>query len=138
MSNNKIVVKFNKYGQPVGVEGNELTQFLGLVVRIAGNVRLNCEDLRKIDKEKKEDMYSIVKATKNNRVQPTRGKLYQISRTRKDGSIVNDKAAQFVVMHPYKLLQMTLLIPKVLKKLIGQMTTYPNLRGQKKEDMFNV
>ncbi|GJU97116.1 transposase, Ptta/En/Spm [Tanacetum coccineum] len=35
-------------------------------------------------------------ATKNNEVHPTRGKLYQISRTRKDGSIVNDKAAQVV------------------------------------------
>ncbi|PWA38496.1 transposase, Ptta/En/Spm [Artemisia annua] len=127
MQNNKIVVKFNKYGQPVGIEGNELTQFLGSVVRIAGNVGLHCEDWRKVDKEKKEDMYSIVKAvcekkrisrskmeephvtgtksfarlaeeeaTKNNGVQPTRGKLYQISRTRKDGSIVNDKAAQVV------------------------------------------
>ncbi|GJU17786.1 hypothetical protein Tco_1145752 [Tanacetum coccineum] len=200
MNKNKIVVKFNKYGKPVGVEGNELTQFLGSVVRIAGNVGLHCEDWRKVDKEKKEDMYSIVKekfafhpaetsaikkwvlssmgkklntwrnlvksrnydpalsveeimerqtdsrvnpeqfqvlvnrwmkpeyqaiceqkrisrskmeephitgtksfarlaeeeATKNNGVHPTRGKLYQISRTRKDGSIVNDKAAQVV------------------------------------------
>ncbi|GKB03072.1 transposase, Ptta/En/Spm [Tanacetum coccineum] len=50
-----------KYGKPVGVEGNELTQFLGSVVRIAGNVGLHCEDWRKVDKEKKEDMYSIVK-----------------------------------------------------------------------------
>ena len=61
MQNNKIVVKFNKYGQPVGVEGNELTQFLGSVVRIAANVGLDCQDWRKVDKEKKEDMYSIVK-----------------------------------------------------------------------------
>ncbi|GJZ15841.1 hypothetical protein Tco_0551518 [Tanacetum coccineum] len=61
MNNNKIVVKFNKYGKPVGVEGSELTQFLGSVIRIAGNVRLHCEDWRKVDKEKKEDMYSIVK-----------------------------------------------------------------------------
>nr|GEW17307.1 hypothetical protein [Tanacetum cinerariifolium] len=35
-------------------------------------------------------------ATKNNGVYLTRGKLYQISRTRKDGSIVIDKAAQIV------------------------------------------
>ncbi|GKD83831.1 transposase, Ptta/En/Spm, partial [Tanacetum coccineum] len=35
-------------------------------------------------------------ATKNNRVHPTRGKLYQICRTRKDGSFVSDKAAQVV------------------------------------------
>ncbi|GJT84894.1 transposase, Ptta/En/Spm [Tanacetum coccineum] len=47
MNKNKIVVKFNKYGKPVGVEGNELRQFLGSVVRIAGNVRLHCEDWRK-------------------------------------------------------------------------------------------
>ncbi|GJS19206.1 hypothetical protein Tco_0447838 [Tanacetum coccineum] len=44
MNKNKIVVKFNKYGKPVGVEGNELRQFLGSVVRIAGNVRLHCRN----------------------------------------------------------------------------------------------
>ncbi|GJT30010.1 transposase, Ptta/En/Spm [Tanacetum coccineum] len=135
MNKNKIVVKFNKYGKPVGVAGNELTQFLGSVVRIAGNVKLHCEDWRKADKEKKKNLLSIrlkqmkpeyqaiceqkrisrskmeephitgtksfarlaeEEATKNNGVHPTRGKLYQISRTRKDGSIVNDKAAQVV------------------------------------------
>ncbi|GJT63783.1 hypothetical protein Tco_1015263 [Tanacetum coccineum] len=53
MNKNKIVIKFNKYGKPMGVEGNELTQFLGSVVRIAGNVGLHCEDCRKVDKEKK-------------------------------------------------------------------------------------
>ncbi|GKD17712.1 hypothetical protein Tco_1206870 [Tanacetum coccineum] len=37
----------------MGVEGNESTQFLGSVVRIAGNVRLHYEDCRKVDKEKK-------------------------------------------------------------------------------------
>ncbi|GJY70688.1 transposase, Ptta/En/Spm [Tanacetum coccineum] len=149
MNKNKIVVKFNKYGKPVGVEGNELTQFLGSVVRIAGNVGLHCEDWRKVDKEKKgrhvfndeeqtdssrvNPTFSVLvnrwmkpeyqaiceqkrisrskmeephitgtksfarlaeeEATKNNGVHLTRGKLYQISRTRKDGSIVNDKAA---------------------------------------------
>ncbi|GKD47930.1 hypothetical protein Tco_1276906, partial [Tanacetum coccineum] len=53
MNKNKIVVKFNKYGKPMGVEGNELTQFLGSVVRIAGNVRLHCEDWRKAEKGSK-------------------------------------------------------------------------------------
>ncbi|GJX55925.1 hypothetical protein Tco_0285822 [Tanacetum coccineum] len=35
-------------------------------------------------------------------------------------------------MHSYKLLQMILLIPKVFKKMIGQMTTYPKVKGPEK------
>lgn len=40
----KIVVTFNKYTKPVGDEANELTQFLGSIVRIAENVGLDCCD----------------------------------------------------------------------------------------------
>ncbi|GKD84713.1 transposase, Ptta/En/Spm, partial [Tanacetum coccineum] len=66
------------------LKGNELTQFpRPFVNKIESGTK---SFARLAEKE----------ATKNNRVQPTRGKLYQISRTRKDGSIVNDKAAQFV------------------------------------------
>jgi hypothetical protein len=36
---------------------------------------------------------------KNNGVYPTRGEMYITTRTRKDGSIVDNKAAHIVVMY---------------------------------------
>lgn len=60
-SDSKVIVTFNKFGKPVGEEGNELTQFLGTLVRMADHVGIQYEDWRKVPMDKKEDMYSIVK-----------------------------------------------------------------------------
>nr|KAJ0222291.1 hypothetical protein LSAT_V11C200100170 [Lactuca sativa] len=168
------------FGKPVGEEGNELTQFLGTLVRMADYVGIQYEDWRKVPMDKKEDMYSIVKvnskrwkgslkaraydpsltvdeivakeikndsrvnpekfkelvtrwftpeykmtcdvkrmsrlkmqephvtwtksfarlaheeAAINDGVYPSRGKIYKITRTHKDGSIVNDNVAQIM------------------------------------------
>lgn len=65
----KIVVTFNKFGKPVGEEGNELTQFLGTLVRMADHVGIQYDDWRKVPIQKKEDMYSIVKVSENYNIQ---------------------------------------------------------------------
>lgn len=57
----KIVVTFNKLGKPVGDEGTELVQFLGTLVRNPDHVSIEYSDWRKVPKQKKEDMYSLVK-----------------------------------------------------------------------------
>ncbi|KAL8232204.1 hypothetical protein R6Q57_001982 [Mikania cordata] len=44
--------------------------------------------------QQKEDMYSLVKAMKNDGVYSKRGEMYIKKRTRVDGSIVNDEAAR--------------------------------------------
>ncbi|CAI9285688.1 unnamed protein product [Lactuca saligna] len=61
-SSQKIVVTFNRFGKPVGDEGNELVQYLGTLVRMANHVRIDYDDWRKIPIQKKGDMYSMVKA----------------------------------------------------------------------------
>nr|KAJ0226424.1 hypothetical protein LSAT_V11C100031880 [Lactuca sativa] len=61
-SSQKIVVTFNRFGKPVGDEGNELVQYLGTLVRMANHVGIDYDDWRKIPIQKKEDMYSMVKA----------------------------------------------------------------------------
>lgn len=65
----KIVVTFNKFGKPVGEEGNELMQFLGTLVRMADHVGIQYDDWRKFPIQKKEDMYSIVKVSENYNIQ---------------------------------------------------------------------
>ncbi|KAI3827184.1 hypothetical protein L1987_01255 [Smallanthus sonchifolius] len=60
-STQRIVVTFNKFGKPVGDEGNELVQYLGTLVRIADHVSIEYSDWRKVPMQKKEDMYSLVK-----------------------------------------------------------------------------
>ena len=60
-SNQKIVVTFNKLNKPIGDEGNELTQFIGTIVRMADNVGIDIPDWRMVPKHQKEDMYSIIK-----------------------------------------------------------------------------
>ena len=60
-SSQKIVVTFNRFGKPVGDEGNELVQYLGTLVRMANHVGIDYDDWRKIPIQKKEDMYSMVK-----------------------------------------------------------------------------
>nr|KAJ0209061.1 hypothetical protein LSAT_V11C400207000 [Lactuca sativa] len=61
-SSQKIVVTFNRFGKPVGDEGNELVQYLGTLVRMANHVRIDDDDddWRKILIQKKEDMYSML------------------------------------------------------------------------------
>ncbi|KAI3823680.1 hypothetical protein L1987_05120 [Smallanthus sonchifolius] len=60
-STQRIVVTFNKFGKPVGDEGNELVQYLGTLVRMADHVSIEYSDWRKVPMQKKEDMYSLVK-----------------------------------------------------------------------------
>lgn len=57
----KVIVTFNKFGKPVGVEGNELVQFLGTIVRMSNHVSIEYSDWRNVPKQNKDDMYSIVK-----------------------------------------------------------------------------
>ncbi|KAI7745248.1 hypothetical protein M8C21_015122, partial [Ambrosia artemisiifolia] len=56
------VVTFNNLGMPVGDEGTELVQFLGTLVRNSDHVSIEYSDWRKVPKQKKEDMYSLVKS----------------------------------------------------------------------------
>ncbi|KAD3336512.1 hypothetical protein E3N88_32031 [Mikania micrantha] len=61
-STQRIVVRFNKFGKPVGDEANELAQFLGSLVRISDHVSIEYPDWRKVPTQNKEDMYSLVKS----------------------------------------------------------------------------
>ena len=61
-SSHKILVTFNRFGKPIVDEGNELVQYLGTLVRMANHVGIEYDDWRKIPIQKKEDMYSMVKA----------------------------------------------------------------------------
>ncbi|KAD4585681.1 hypothetical protein E3N88_23282 [Mikania micrantha] len=58
----RIVVKFNKFGKPVGDEANELAQFLGTLVRMSDHVSIEYPDWRKVPIQNKEGMYSLVKS----------------------------------------------------------------------------
>ncbi|KAI3795772.1 hypothetical protein L1987_38431 [Smallanthus sonchifolius] len=60
-STQRIVVTFNKFGKPVGDEGNELVQYIRTLVRMADHVSIEYSDRRKVPMQKKEDMYSLVK-----------------------------------------------------------------------------
>ena len=57
----RIDVTFNDHGQPVGEEGKELVQYLGILVRMADHVSIEYSDWRKVPMKNKEDMYSLVK-----------------------------------------------------------------------------
>nr|KAJ0214518.1 hypothetical protein LSAT_V11C400211650 [Lactuca sativa] len=59
-SSQKIVVTFNRFGKPIGDEGNELVQYLGTLVRMANHVGIDYDDWRKIPIQKKEDMLSLL------------------------------------------------------------------------------
>ncbi|KAL8266384.1 hypothetical protein R6Q59_003728 [Mikania micrantha] len=127
VSNERILVMFNKFGKPVGDEGKELVQYIGTLVRMPEHVSIEHSDWRKVPMQQKEDMYSLVKNTcakkrfsrskmkephvtgtksfarlahevaiKNDGVYPTRGEMYIKTRTRKDGSVVDDEAASVV------------------------------------------
>ncbi|KAL4556043.1 hypothetical protein LXL04_038681 [Taraxacum kok-saghyz] len=55
------VVTFNKFGKSVGDEGNELVQYLGTLVRMSKHVPIEYSDRRKAPKQKKNDMYSLIR-----------------------------------------------------------------------------
>ncbi|KAL8257351.1 hypothetical protein R6Q59_029392, partial [Mikania micrantha] len=59
-STQRILVRFNKFGKPVGDEANELVQFLGTLVRMPEHVSIEYPDWRKVPIQNKEDMYSLV------------------------------------------------------------------------------
>ncbi|KAL8251713.1 hypothetical protein R6Q59_035406 [Mikania micrantha] len=127
VSNERILVMFNKFGKPMGDECKELVQYLGTLVRMPEHVSIEYSDWRKAPMQQKEYMYSLVKNTcakkrssrskmkephvtgtksfarlahevamKNDGVYPTRGEMYIKTRTRKDGSVVDDEAASVV------------------------------------------
>ncbi|CAH1419806.1 unnamed protein product [Lactuca virosa] len=62
-SSQKTAVTFNRFGKPVGDEGNEVVQYLGTLVRMTNHVGIDNDDWRKIPIQIKEDMYSMVKAS---------------------------------------------------------------------------
>ncbi|KAD4888058.1 hypothetical protein E3N88_20131 [Mikania micrantha] len=62
VSNERILVMFNKFGKPVGDEGKELVQYLGTLVRMPEHVSIEHSDWRKVPMQQKEDMYSLVKS----------------------------------------------------------------------------
>ncbi|KAD6795865.1 hypothetical protein E3N88_06761 [Mikania micrantha] len=62
VSNERILVMFNKFGKPVGDEGKELVQYLGTLVRMPEHVSIEYSDWRKVPMQHKEDMYSLVKS----------------------------------------------------------------------------
>ncbi|KAJ9546594.1 hypothetical protein OSB04_019137 [Centaurea solstitialis] len=64
-SNQKIVDTFNTFGKPVGEEGNELVQYIGTLVRMPNHVSISYTDWRKVPMERKEDLYTLVKARAN-------------------------------------------------------------------------
>ncbi|GJR61035.1 ribonuclease H-like domain-containing protein [Tanacetum coccineum] len=60
-SNEKVLVTFNELCQPIGDEGNELTNFLRTLVRMPQHIGIHYPEWRKVPKEKKDDLWSIVK-----------------------------------------------------------------------------
>ncbi|GKE99017.1 hypothetical protein Tco_0022368, partial [Tanacetum coccineum] len=60
-SHEKVVVTFNELAQPIGDEENELTKFLGTLVRMSQHIGIEYEEWRKVPEIKKEDLWSIVK-----------------------------------------------------------------------------
>ncbi|GJS98091.1 cytochrome c biogenesis protein CCS1, chloroplastic [Tanacetum coccineum] len=60
-SHEKVVVTFNELAQPIGDEANELTKFLGTLVRMSQHIGIEYEEWRKVPEIKKEDLWSIVK-----------------------------------------------------------------------------
>ncbi|GKA01862.1 hypothetical protein Tco_0674527 [Tanacetum coccineum] len=60
-SDEKVLVTFNKLCQPIGDEGNELTNFLGTLVRMPQHIGIHYPEWRKVPKEKKDDVWSIIK-----------------------------------------------------------------------------
>ncbi|KAL8199596.1 hypothetical protein R6Q57_013164 [Mikania cordata] len=62
VSNERILVMFNKFGKPVGDEGKELVQYLGTLVRMPKHVSIAYSDWRKVPMQQNDDMYSLVKS----------------------------------------------------------------------------
>ena len=54
------MVTFNELGQPIGDESNELTKFLGTLMRMSQHIGIDYEEWRKVPENKKEDLWSIV------------------------------------------------------------------------------
>nr|GEW55044.1 hypothetical protein [Tanacetum cinerariifolium] len=60
-SHEKVVVTFNELAQPIGDKANELTKFLGTLVRMSQHIGIQYEEWKKVHDVKKEDLWSIVK-----------------------------------------------------------------------------
>ncbi|GJV67052.1 hypothetical protein Tco_1482561, partial [Tanacetum coccineum] len=57
----RFTITFDECGQPVGKEAKELTSFLGTVAKMSQHIDIGITDWRKISKDKKDDLWSIVK-----------------------------------------------------------------------------
>lgn len=57
----RIIVKFNKRGQPVGPNKKTFTGFLGTIARNGKYAPLDIEDWRKVSQENKDAMIKMVK-----------------------------------------------------------------------------
>lgn len=49
----QVVVTLNRLGQPIGDEANELTNFLGTLVRMSQHIEIDYEEWRKVPENKK-------------------------------------------------------------------------------------
>nr|GEY76820.1 hypothetical protein [Tanacetum cinerariifolium] len=55
-SHEKVVVTFNELAQPIGDEANEMTKFLGTLVRMSQHIGIEYREWRKVSEIKKEDL----------------------------------------------------------------------------------
>nr|GEV42828.1 hypothetical protein [Tanacetum cinerariifolium] len=60
-SDEKVLVAFNELCQAIRDEGNKLTIFLGTLVRMPQHIGIHYPEWRKVPKEKKDDLWSIIK-----------------------------------------------------------------------------
>nr|GEW50794.1 hypothetical protein [Tanacetum cinerariifolium] len=100
--------------QPVGNKANELTSFLGTLVKMSQHINISVTDWnivkaisekRKIVRSKSYEPHALGTKSmarladeekKKKGVLPTRGTLYIMSHTKKNGSIVNETAAKVI------------------------------------------
>ncbi|GJT22688.1 hypothetical protein Tco_0892625, partial [Tanacetum coccineum] len=92
----KVIWNLKSHEKPIRDEANELTKFLGTLVRMSQHIGIQYEEWRKVPDVKKEDLWSIVKTQKNDGVPPSRGGMYCLTRTYQDGRVVNAKAGKVV------------------------------------------
>lgn len=57
----RVPVTFDGTGQPIGDGGNDLTTFLGTLVKMPQHVGIDVKNWKKVSKESKEDLWNIVK-----------------------------------------------------------------------------
>ncbi|XP_073221871.1 uncharacterized protein [Cicer arietinum] len=91
-----IIVNLDKYGRPIGEEGTTLTRFIGSVARRYQYAPINYKSWKVMPNDYKEEMLKLIEIKKGKGVLPGRKEIYIDTRTRKDGTIVNEKAAKLI------------------------------------------